>query len=82
MSADGFVSAGQAVSVDGGADYVRTAAAQPGQDEGNQDDLQVRLKLAADMAIPQISITSLWIYLKETQSHTDNSEEDKSLSIS
>lgn len=51
MKADGFVTAGQAVSVGGRADHVRTAATQPGQDEGNQEDLQVRLSLANDMVI-------------------------------
>lgn len=49
--ADGFVSAGQAVSAGGGADHVRTATAQPGQDEGNQENLQVRLSLANDVVI-------------------------------
>lgn len=52
VRADGFVSAGQAVSVGGGADHIRTAAAQPGQDEGNQEDLQVRLSLASELVIP------------------------------
>lgn len=48
VTADGSISAGQAVSVGGGADYVRTAAAQPGEDEGNQEDLQVCHSLASD----------------------------------
>lgn len=48
VTADGFISAGQAVSVGGGADYVRTAAAQPGEDEGNQEDLQVCHSLASN----------------------------------
>lgn len=61
VRADGFVSAGQAVSAGGGADNVRTAAAQPGQNEANQENLQVRLSLANDMVIPEISIAFPWI---------------------
>lgn len=41
MSNDGVVSEGQAVRAGGGADHIRTATAQPGQDEGNQEDMQV-----------------------------------------
>ena len=41
MSGDGAVSEGQAVRAGGGTDHIRTAAAQPGQNEGNQEDLQV-----------------------------------------
>lgn len=40
---DGAVSEGQAVGAGGAADHVGTATAQPGQDEGGQEDLQVRL---------------------------------------
>ncbi|CAK6977859.1 UV-stimulated scaffold protein A isoform X2 [Scomber scombrus] len=39
MTGDGAVSEGQAVGAGGGADHIRTAAAQRGQDEGNQEDL-------------------------------------------
>lgn len=41
MTGNGAVSEGQAIRAGGGTDHVRTAAAQPGQDEGNQEDLQV-----------------------------------------
>lgn len=41
LSSDGAVSEGAAVRAGGGADHIRTASAQPGQDEGNQEDLQV-----------------------------------------
>lgn len=37
----GAVPEGEAVTAGGGADHIRTATAQPGQDEGNQEDLQV-----------------------------------------
>lgn len=54
MTADGFISAGQAVSDGGGADHVWTAAAQPGEDEGNQEYLQVCLSLASDGYFPNL----------------------------
>ena len=41
MNSDGVISEGQAVGAGGGADHIRTATAQPGQNEGNQKDLQV-----------------------------------------
>lgn len=41
VKSDGVVSEGQAVTAGGGADHNRAATAQPGQDEGNQEDLQV-----------------------------------------
>lgn len=41
VKSDGAVSEGQAVTAGGGADHNRAATAQPGQDEGNQEDLQV-----------------------------------------
>ena len=77
--ADGFVSAGQVVPVGGGADHVGTTADQPVQDEGNKEDLQVRLSLANDLGIRYISITSLWIYLKETECHSEEEKEEKLL---
>lgn len=43
LNSDGVVSEGAAVRAGGGADHVRTGTAQPGQDEGNQEDLQVCL---------------------------------------
>lgn len=43
MNSDGVVSEGAAVRAGGAADHIRTATAQPGQDEGNQEDLQVCL---------------------------------------
>lgn len=52
MRADGSVSAGPAVPAGGGADHVGTAAAAPGQDEGNQEDLQVGLSVADEMVVP------------------------------
>ncbi len=41
MHSDGVVSEGQAVRAGGGTDNIRTATAQPGQAEGDQEDLQV-----------------------------------------
>lgn len=41
MKSDGVVSEGQAVRAGGGADHVRGTPAQPGQNEGNKEDLQV-----------------------------------------
>lgn len=41
MRSDGDVSEGQAVRAGGGADHVGGAPAQPQQNEGDQEDLQV-----------------------------------------
>lgn len=68
VTADGFISAGQAVSVGGGADYVRAAAAQPGEDEGNQENLQVCHSLASDgyfLTIGTKRQKLLWTYYKK-----------------
>lgn len=51
MNSDGVVSEGQAVGAGGGADHIRTATAQPGQDEGNQKDLQVCHSLERHMPL-------------------------------
>lgn len=57
MKVNGSVSAGEAVSCGGGADHVRTAATGPGQDEGSQEDLQVRLTFTADTVLCDICQT-------------------------